>query len=58
LRNKIELRNANLWPSGTHKWEILIRKRKIIKELPPITEGQVFGLHEMVSKTPMSCKIS
>lgn len=58
VEKKIELRISNLWPSGTRKWEILIRKRKIVKEIAMITNGQVFGLHELISKTPMSCKIT
>lgn len=57
LKNKIELKDANLWPTGIHKWEISICKRKVLKELPPIVEGQVFGLHEMISKNKMNSKV-
>ena len=50
VEKKIELKDANLWPTGVHKWEISICKRKVLKELAPIVQGQAFGIHEIILK--------
>ncbi|CAI2385785.1 unnamed protein product [Moneuplotes crassus] len=57
VEKKLELRIPNVWPSGYNKWEIRIVKRKVIREIAKISSKQVFGLHELISKTPINCKI-
>ena len=53
VERHVELKTNNKWPGGQRNW-----KTDLMKQLPSLTKGMAYGLHEMQNNVPIKCRIS
>lgn len=53
----VEFTKQNVWPSEHHQWQLQSRTKKTPKLITVIREREYFGEVELLSDSPISCKL-